>query len=37
MCDGLGWKALSYEVDYAETDRRIVREIFPHATWLHSH
>jgi AcrR family transcriptional regulator len=34
MCDGLGWKALSYEFDYAATDRRIVKEIFPSATWL---
>ena len=36
MCDGLGWKPLSFEVDYAETDRRIVREVFPGATWLKS-
>jgi hypothetical protein len=36
MCDGLGWKPLSFEADYAETDRRIVSEIFPGTTWLKS-
>ena len=34
MCDGLGWRPLSHEFDYAETERRVVREVFPGATWL---
>lgn len=34
MCDGLGWKPMSYEMDSHETDQRIVREVFPSATWL---
>ena len=34
MCDGLGWKPLSHEFDYAATDQRVVKEIFPGATWL---
>ncbi|MFZ4593107.1 MAG: TetR/AcrR family transcriptional regulator [Verrucomicrobiaceae bacterium] len=34
MCDGLGWKPMSYEMDSHETDKRIVREVFPSATWL---
>ncbi len=34
MCDGLGWKPMSYEMDSHETDERIVREVFPSATWL---
>lgn len=34
MCDGMRWKPLSDEFDYAATDRRIVRELFPAATWL---
>lgn len=34
MCDGLRWKPLSTDFDYAETDRRIVREIFPSAVWM---
>ena len=34
LCDGLGWKPLSWEHDYAATDRRIRAEIFPESTWL---
>jgi AcrR family transcriptional regulator len=34
MCDGLGWLPLSRDFDYAATDRRIVKEIFPDAKWL---
>jgi AcrR family transcriptional regulator len=34
--DGLGWKPLSSELDYATVDRRIKKEIFPEATWLKS-
>jgi hypothetical protein len=34
MCDGLGWKPLLVDFDYAATDRRIHREIFPEATWV---
>ena len=34
MCDGLGWKPLSHEFDYAATDQRVVKEIFPGAKWL---
>ncbi len=35
ICDGLGWKPLLKDWDYATTDRRIQKEIFPEATWLH--
>ena len=31
VCDGLGWKPLLHEHDYAATDQRIVSEIFPDA------
>jgi len=34
MCDGLRWKPLSDQYDYEATDRRIVKELFPEATWL---
>jgi AcrR family transcriptional regulator len=34
MCDGMRWRPLSDEFDYDATDRRIVRELFPQATWL---
>jgi AcrR family transcriptional regulator len=34
MCDGLRWKPLSNEFDYSATDRRVVAELFPKATWL---
>ncbi len=34
MLDGLGWKPLSGEWDYAAVDRRIKKEIFPEATWF---
>ena len=34
MCDGLGWKPLSHDFDYAATDQRVVKEIFPGAKWL---
>jgi hypothetical protein len=37
MCDGFGWKPLSFEVDSHAIDERIVREIFPHSTWLKAH
>ena len=31
VCDGLGWKPLLHEHDYAAVDRRIVAEVFPDA------
>jgi len=34
VCDGLGWKPLSNDFDYAATDQRIRTEIFPEATWI---
>ncbi len=35
VCDGLGWKPLMKDFDYSETDRRIVKEVFPEAVnWL---
>ncbi len=34
ICDGLGWKPLSHEFDFRETDKRIAKEIFPGAQWL---
>jgi AcrR family transcriptional regulator len=34
LWDGLGWKPLSIEHDYAAVDRRIKKEIFPEATWF---
>jgi AcrR family transcriptional regulator len=35
ICDGLGWKPLLHEHDYAATDRRILEQVFPTAaTWL---
>lgn len=37
VCDGLKWKPFLNEYDYAETDRRIVKELFPSAVnWHHS-
>ena len=36
MCDGMRWRPLSDEHDYEATDRRIVKELFPAATWLQS-
>ena len=33
VCDGWGWKPLSTEVDYRETDRRIGAEVFPNSVW----
>ena len=34
VCDGLGWRPLLAEWDYAATDRRIRAEVFPEAVWL---
>jgi hypothetical protein len=34
MCDGMGWRPLLKDWDYAATDLRIRNEIFPEATWL---
>jgi AcrR family transcriptional regulator len=34
LWDGLGWKPLAGEHDYAAVDRRIKRDIFPEATWF---
>jgi AcrR family transcriptional regulator len=34
MCDGLRWTPLSSDFDYLATDERVVREIFPNASWL---
>jgi AcrR family transcriptional regulator len=34
LWDGLGWKPLSTEWDYAAVDVRIQKEIFPDATWF---
>jgi AcrR family transcriptional regulator len=34
LLDGLSWKPLSGELDYAGVDRRIRKEIFPEATWF---
>jgi AcrR family transcriptional regulator len=34
VLDGWGWKPLLKDWDYAATDRRIQKEIFPDATWL---
>ncbi len=36
MCDGLGWKPLSHEFNFWDTDKRIAKEIFPEAKWLNS-
>jgi len=36
LLDGLNWKPLSSDVDYAAVDRRIKKELFPEATWLKS-
>lgn len=37
VCDGLGWKPMLHEYDYAATDKRIVAEVFPGAVkWLES-
>jgi AcrR family transcriptional regulator len=34
LLNGLGWKPISSEWDYATVDRRIRKEVFPEATWL---
>ena len=34
ICDGLGWRPLSWEHDYAATDRRVKAEIFSESTWF---
>lgn len=34
VCDGWGWKPLLKDHDYAATDRRIHRDIFPEASWF---
>ncbi len=35
LCDGLGWKPLMREYDYAATDQRILSEVFPGAvSWF---
>lgn len=34
LMDGLGWKPLSKDCDYAAVDARIKKEIFPEATWF---
>jgi AcrR family transcriptional regulator len=34
MCDGWAWKPLRSDWDYAETDRRILAELFPSCTWM---
>lgn len=35
VCDGLGWKPLLAEFDFASTDKRIMKELFPNAAaWL---
>ena len=34
VCDGLGWRPLLADWDYAATDRRIRAEVFPEAVWL---
>jgi AcrR family transcriptional regulator len=31
VCDGLNWKPLLRDYDYAKTDRRIIEEVFPDA------
>ncbi len=37
VCDGLKWRPFLNEFDYAETDRRIVKELFPNAVnWHHA-
>jgi len=36
LLDGLNWKPLSSDVDYAAVDQRIKKELFPEATWLKS-
>ena len=33
MCDGLGWRPLLADWDYATTDERIRSEIFPEGAW----
>jgi AcrR family transcriptional regulator len=38
VCDGLGWKPLLRDHDYAPVDKRIVTEVFPTAAnWLQTH
>lgn len=38
ICDGLGWKPMLHEHDYAATDERIIHEVFPSAeVWLRGH
>ncbi|MCU0795117.1 MAG: TetR/AcrR family transcriptional regulator [Akkermansiaceae bacterium] len=34
LLDGMGWKSLLADFDYAATDLRIRSEIFPEATWF---
>jgi AcrR family transcriptional regulator len=34
LCDGLQWRPLSSEQDYALVDQRIVAELFPQSSWL---
>lgn len=37
ICDGLGWKPLLKDHDYAATDSRILAEVFPNAAaWLNA-
>lgn len=36
VCDGLGWRPLLQEWDYAATDLRIAAEIFPRSVWFPS-
>jgi AcrR family transcriptional regulator len=36
LLDGLLWKPLSGEWDYATVDQRIKKEVFPEATWMKS-
>jgi hypothetical protein len=35
VCDGLKWRPFLNEFDYAETDKRIVKELFPNAVNWH--
>ena len=37
ICDGLQWKPFLNEFDYSETDRRIMKDLFPNSVnWYHS-
>jgi AcrR family transcriptional regulator len=34
LCDGMNWRLLSHEHDYAAVDQKIIKTIFPGASWF---